>query len=128
MIKYMVDRFLTWKLPADFNPDGGISFEQLAGKDGPHPFKREPTGTNLFTATQAEAMVRYMVEGAPPEDAWQHAINWAVERWKAEVANRPLVNIYRRTLDTQWRQVIRHFGGDPDELCGPSHDELLDKA
>jgi hypothetical protein len=52
-------------------------------------------------------------------------LQWAVERWEAEVKNRPLTNVHRRTLDTTWRQVIRHFGGDPDVLVGLSHDELL---
>jgi len=61
-IKHMVDRFLCWKLPENFNPDNGISFEPIAGKDGPHPFRREPSGTNLFDATQADAMV---IEGLP---------------------------------------------------------------
>jgi len=64
-IKHMVNRFLSWKLPADFGPDGGISFERVAGADGPHPFRREPVGTNLLTATQAEAMVRHMLDGMP---------------------------------------------------------------
>lgn len=53
------------------------------------------------------------------------AVEWAVERWHAEVANRPLVNVHRRTLDDTWRQVIRHFGGDPNLLCGLDHDGLL---
>lgn len=52
-------------------------------------------------------------------------LSWAVDRWFAEVANRPLVNVHRRTLDDTWRQVIRHFGGDDEALCGPSHDDLL---
>jgi hypothetical protein len=64
-IKHMVDRFLSWKLPANFNPDDGISFEPIAGKGGPHPFRREPQGTNLFDATQAQVMVRHMLEGMP---------------------------------------------------------------
>lgn len=50
---------------------------------------------------------------------------WAVERWRAEVANRPLVNVHRRGLDTAWRQVIRRFGGDDEALCGPRHDDLV---
>ncbi|WP_287182098.1 hypothetical protein [Mesorhizobium sp.] len=62
-IKTMVDRFLTWRLPEDFNPDGGISFDSVSGWLGPHPSKREPVGTNLLTAVQATAMVRNMVEG-----------------------------------------------------------------
>lgn len=70
-IKHMVNRFLGWKLPSDFNPDNGISFERIAGASGPHPFAREPSGTNLFDATQAVAMVRHMIEGMP--EASHHA-------------------------------------------------------
>ena len=55
-------------------------------------------------------------------------VEWAVERWNAEVKNRPLVNKNRRTLDDTWRQVIRHFGGEPDALLGPAHDDLLSAA
>ena len=59
VVKHMVSRFLGWKLPKDFNPDGGVRF---------HPWysdsmRNEPSGTNLFTSQQAEAMVRYMLEG-----------------------------------------------------------------
>lgn len=61
------------------------------------------------------------VSAAAPESA----LTWAVSRWKAEVANRPLANIHRRTLDDTWRQVVRYFGGDPDALLGPTHDALL---
>ena len=57
VIKHMRDRFLAWRLPEDFAPDGGIEFSQR----GPHG----PTGTNLFTAVQAEAMIRHMLECAP---------------------------------------------------------------
>jgi hypothetical protein len=53
-------------------------------------------------------------------------VAWAVARWEAEVKDRPLQNIHRRTLDDTWRQVIRHFEGDDRALCGPSHDELLE--
>lgn len=58
-IKHMVDRFLGWRLPADFSPDGGIIFSHTSGGHA-----NAPTGTNLFTAAQAEAMVRYMMEVA----------------------------------------------------------------
>jgi hypothetical protein len=51
---------------------------------------------------------------------------WACDRWDAEVFHRPLVNIYRRTLDDTWRQVIRRCGGDDRKLLPlPPHDELL---
>lgn len=54
-IKHMVDRFLSWDLPADFYPDGGISFTPSSSS--------WPTGTNVLDATQAEAMIRHMVKG-----------------------------------------------------------------
>ena len=52
-------------------------------------------------------------------------VDWAVSRWNADVANRPLQNVHRRSLDDTWRQVIRHFGGDDVVLCGPTHDTLV---
>ena len=64
-IKHMVDRFLQWKLPADFNPDGGVTFDPISSKGTPYERVREPVGTNLLSATQAEAMVRHMVEELP---------------------------------------------------------------
>ncbi len=54
-----------------------------------------------------------------------NGLAWAVSCWRAEVANRPLINVHRRTLDDTWRQVIRYFGGDPVKLLGPAHDHLL---
>ena len=64
-IKHMVDRFLGWKLPENFNPDDGISFDPVMNKGHEFESRREPTGTNLFDAGQATEMVRYMVEGMP---------------------------------------------------------------
>ena len=62
-IKYMVNRFLGWRLPENFNPDAGISFQPNFNEETAHPMRHEPTGTNLFDATQAEEMVRYLVDG-----------------------------------------------------------------
>lgn len=62
-IRHMVNRFLQWKLPDTFNPDGGISFKRTCSEVTSHPMTREPVGTNLFDATQAEAMIRYLIEG-----------------------------------------------------------------
>jgi hypothetical protein len=61
-IKHMVDRFLGWRLPADFKPDAGISYTR---PNYAPAVDATPMGTNLFDATQATAMVRYMVEGMP---------------------------------------------------------------
>ena len=66
-IKHMVNRFLGWKLPENFAPDGGISFKATFNDGTPYQMKHNPSGTNLFDATQAEKMVRFMVEGLPSE-------------------------------------------------------------
>lgn len=62
--KLMVDRFLGWKLPEDFQPDAGISFKPNYNEDTQYENKHQPVGTNLFTATQATEMVKYMLEPA----------------------------------------------------------------
>jgi len=64
-INHMVDRFLQWKLPATFNPDNGISFDPVSSPGAAYEMRREPVGTNLLDAVQAEAMVRHLVEGIP---------------------------------------------------------------
>lgn len=69
-IKHMTERFLQWKLPANFNPDNGISFEPefnvaWNAKHGRPPQRHEPVGTNLLDYEQAEAMVRHVVAELP---------------------------------------------------------------
>jgi hypothetical protein len=81
-IKHMVDRFLQWKLPENFNPDGGISFAPIGNAGTLNAYWRLPVGTNLFDAGQAEAMVRFMVEGLPEVSA----LLAEVARLKAELA------------------------------------------
>lgn len=66
-IKHMVARFLMWKLPEDFRPDAGISFKAEFNEHTAHPMRHEPSGTNLLDYTQAEVMVRHMIEGLPPQ-------------------------------------------------------------
>jgi hypothetical protein len=55
-INYMVNRFLAWKLPAGFDPDGGISYSGI----------HSPTGTNLLSYEQAWAMVKFITDGMKP--------------------------------------------------------------
>lgn len=64
-IKHMVGRFLAWRLPSNFNPDAGISFEPEFNVGTPRPMRHEPSGTNLLDAAQAEQMVRHMLDGLP---------------------------------------------------------------
>lgn len=85
-IKHMVNRFLGFKLPDNFRPDGGISFQALGNEGTEHQYKRQPTGTNVLDATQAEAMVRHMVDGLPSDqkeaidlnltDAQRQCLQW----------------------------------------------------
>jgi len=82
LVKQMVDRFLGWKLPADFNPDGGIRFERTGHGFGGQTFVREVTGTNLLTATQATEMVQHML--APFE---MTAAPRPLEEWSEEHGN-----------------------------------------
>jgi hypothetical protein len=66
-IKHMVSRFLGWRLPDNFRPDCGIHFDPDAAKKlNPRNLRYEPNGTNLFSADQAEAMIRHLIEGLPP--------------------------------------------------------------
>lgn len=67
-IRHMVDRFLSWKLPETFSPDGGISFKRTFNDHLPQPMKHEPVGTNLLSATQATAMIEHLLEGLPADD------------------------------------------------------------
>ncbi|MDH0237945.1 hypothetical protein [Aeromonas caviae] len=62
---------------------------------------------------------------APLHSSDQRLLDWAVTSWHEQVAHRPMENVYRRTLDSVWRQVIRFAGEDPHSIIGPSHDDLL---
>lgn len=66
----MVTRFLGWKLPEDFHPDAGISFQpyfnvEWNAKHGKPPQRHEPIGTNLLNADQARAMLEHVLAVAP---------------------------------------------------------------
>lgn len=71
-IKYMVDRFLNWRLPKPWNPDNGISYQRpnYAHAPADHDW---PTGTNLFGFSEAEAMLRYMIDGMPQDEELKKA-------------------------------------------------------
>lgn len=62
-IRRIANRFLSWKLPKDFNPDCGIQFDADAAKKiDPRNHRYEPLGTHLLTATQAQEMVRFIIQ------------------------------------------------------------------
>lgn len=61
--KEMVDRFLTWPLPADVCPDGA-------------PGQPGRTGTNLLTASQAEAMLEHVFGCIPQAMTREFCATW----------------------------------------------------
>lgn len=63
-VNHMVNRFLAWKLPDNFSPDGGIVFRPTYAEE-PMRSRHWPIGTNLLSAIQAEAMISNMLEGIP---------------------------------------------------------------
>ena len=57
----MVGRFLAWRLPKDFAPDGYIKFSP----PNDLPISHYPTGTNLLHAGQAKEMLEYVAGVSP---------------------------------------------------------------
>lgn len=57
-IDAMVSRFLAWRLPADFAPDGYVSFNRASASEQGSTW---PTGTNLLNAYQARAMLEHVI-------------------------------------------------------------------
>lgn len=77
-VEKMVDRFLGWKLPKDFCPDAGISFQPTKPYEGDELGNSWwPVGTNLLTADQAKGMVCHML-GSPCETADEWVMRCAV--------------------------------------------------
>jgi len=58
----MVDRFLRWRLPHDFAPDCGITFDGCK-PDALGHVPSWPVGTNLLTSDQARAMIKHIIHG-----------------------------------------------------------------
>ncbi|MER8560120.1 hypothetical protein [Mesorhizobium sp. M0578] len=87
-------------------------------------FIRMPDANTPDSAHDTLPLIRAALSQAQAVPA-REIVVWAVGRWNAEVKDRPLVNVHRRSLDDSWRQIIRHFGGNAKELCGPAHDELV---
>lgn len=127
-VQHMVSRFLQWKLPANFAPDAGINFKAEFNEGTAHPMRHEPVGTNLFTAVQAEGMVRFMLDGLPAASAQPAG---GVERYRhkargteytligtaelqdatgAGVEESALLAVYRGDDGKLWARRRREFG------------------
>jgi len=138
-IDQAVDRFLCWKLPEGFCPDNGITFKRES--DYEHPefgrTKYEPTGTNLFDAQQAKAMLEHVCEplltALQERDAEiERLTSVAIEHRKARLDNaeeagelRTQVAAQRRVLEQALDAIIdeieaidcRHRGDPSYEHC-----------
>ncbi|MCY1389108.1 hypothetical protein D9M71_38980 [compost metagenome] len=105
-----------WRIHANCNWAMNAGWDSIEAQAAQEMEERGWEVVRLYAAPVAQA-------GQVPE-----LLEWAVQRWMAEVSNRPLHNVHRRALDDTWRQIIRRLGGDTGLLCGPVHDELLAAA
>lgn len=124
----MVNRFLSWKLPDDFSPDSGISFEKTYNgyKDGAFvkgiqrtpndPASSWPIGTNLFTAEQAKAMLEHVlaVVGARSESTALDAARYRKMRSKL---------CRRESMEFNRFPTVGNLAG-----LGPIHEIEIDRA
>jgi hypothetical protein len=68
-IKYMVDRFLGWRLPENFNPDGGISFTRIGNEHRPAwAYKNQPTEKALQFHQQRALDLERALASSPAKD------------------------------------------------------------
>lgn len=58
----MVSRFLAWRLPDNFGPDGYVKFDSVTAKRN----NSWPTGTNLLDGQQARAMLEHAIGESQP--------------------------------------------------------------
>lgn len=116
-IKHMVSRFLGWKLPENFNPDDGISFDPIANRGWKFERRREPVGTNLFDAAQAEAMVRYLIDGMPTTQ--EPAPQMSEREWKLPALREAICNEIIDIMRVYDKQTAKN--GYPDTPGGLEH-------
>lgn len=139
-IKHMAERFLGWKLPENFNPDGGISFTPLANAGmGEYEYRHQPTGTNVLDYTQAEAMVRHLVEGLPDgvadevskmQEGWSHPIHMVAFRAGFLLCREYMARFVESGGDPNIATSIRanwlpQLGEDPKKLRRLRFDECV---
>lgn len=110
-IEHMVNRFLAWKLPADFSPDAGIGFKPYHPQQTPdNPMW--PTGTNLLTAEQARAMFEYVLEGAKQPQA--EAVTEMHDALCPALTGGDCTCTPPATIDKAWAQFCGGIGRGPD--------------
>jgi hypothetical protein len=101
IIDQAVDRFLGWKLPQDFNPDCGITFKSLG---------YQPTGTNLFHAGQAKAMLEHILGNPAPIPYDQHEAEILKVIDERDAAEEALAQAYFLVMghSAEWSNIFGH--------------------
>ena len=84
-IDELVNRFLTWPVPADVYPDG------TPGQPG-------RIGTNLLTADQAKQMLEHILGDAPPHEAQQLPTPFSEAQARAAERGETVTDLIRRAL------------------------------
>lgn len=123
-VNEMVNRFLMWKLPKDFAPDGGITFdktyfnavtEQREIRDPTDPFW--PLGTNLLNAKEAKEMFEYVTQVPAVSYQLQYVLQQLAWRclWLAYVWNDH--NFDKRPAEYA-RDTAKSFGITSFEAAG----------
>lgn len=81
-VKDLVYRFLSWRLPDDFSPDGGIEFKPLQ-----HPSSDLwPIGTNLLNFEQTEIMIRHVLEDVISYTKDDETISGCIDRNRKDIS------------------------------------------
>jgi len=156
MIDDMVSRFLSWKLPKGFQPDGGVVFIGAVGNVDAYVYDqpgRWPVGTNLFSADQAREMIINLL-GDTLKGAWKKLVDDNVRLNAAACLNigmdnhltlirrekriselEQLINerddairLLRTQLEMAMRQIVMEFSHDdvPEFRQGFSNHECLE--
>ena len=84
-ITYLAERFLRWRLPKDFNPDCGISFQKVANIGTSYEYRFEPVGTNLLNKQQAEEMVRFLIKDSELDSAARMLLHHCRDRLRMQL-------------------------------------------
>lgn len=111
-ITLMTERFLQYEFPDDMMPDGGLSIDRPSS----------PVGTNLLNATQAEAMVRFMVADLPATDP---AYTYRAKVISIYDGDTITVDIDLGFHMTRHQEKLRLYGVDTPEIRGPERPEGL---
>jgi len=98
VLKIAVDRFLGWKLPKDFQPDGGISFKSGVC---------ETIGTHLFTAQQANEMLKYVLEEALTTKITQALAEERSKAWEGEAVKQAYIQGKSQAIAEERERVVK---------------------